>query len=174
MNENSKYSTYRLTTSSFPGVFATLMIDPLSAQKHFLLNAVFKHENLSAADKKRIKLLQSIKFEGSIYDEETIELIKSSMIPKFVVFTKSFRGLKSPVDRIIAWAKELTEVYESNQICIRMHQNRNGIIQLDEGHRIRPALGLDRKDSPISLSTIEGKSPMVDVYLMIIGVKNVP
>jgi hypothetical protein len=172
MNENSKYYTYGFMTSSLPGVSTTLMIDPLSAQKHFLLNAVYKYSNLSSEEKKYVKNVQSIKFEGSIYDEETLELIKSSEIPRYVVCTKTYRGLKCPVDQIIPWVAELTKVFESNKIALRMHETRAGIVQSDAGYRIRPTLGFDRKDSPISLITKEGKSPMVYAYLMIIGAKN--
>ena len=170
MKENSKYLTYEVVGSELPGVPATLIIDSLSAQKHFLLNTVLK--TIDAAEKKRIKNSEDIEFKGLSYDEETIELIKSSEVLRYVVFTTAFRGKACPADQIIAWTKKRLTAFKSKQICLFMEQTCPGIIPQADGIRIRPALGLERKDSTISLRNVNGKLPMVRVYLMIIGAEN--
>jgi hypothetical protein len=161
--------TYQFTSSNLPDVFCTLMLDHLTAQRHFLMNAVFKYKELSAEQKRYIRKSPVIKFSGDTYAEEAMMLIKSSELEKYGVFTKSFRGATCPVDLIIAWASEITKSYQSTAICLRMTQTRPDMIPMELGIRIRPALGFERKVSPISMSTVEGKQPWVHAYLMLIG-----
>lgn len=157
-----------------PGVFCTLMVDHLTAQRHFLLNAVFKYKELTMKQKHYIRSSPIINFSGDTYDEEAIRLIKSSEVQRYAAFTKSFRGALCPVDKIIAWASEITKSYESKVICLRMTQTRENIIPMEQGTRIRPALGFERNDSPISMATIEGNQPWVHAYLMLIGLIEMP
>jgi hypothetical protein len=157
-----------------PGVFCTLMLDRLTAQSHFLLNAVFKYKELSVEQKRYIRKSPVIEFSGDTYDEEIMSLIKSSELERYGVFTKSFRSASCPVDQIIAWASEITKSYESTAICLRMTQTRPDIIPMEQGIRIRPALGFERKVSPICMATIEGNQPWVHAYLMLIGFNDDP
>jgi hypothetical protein len=61
--------TYQFTSSNLPGVLCTLILDHLTAQRHFLMNAVFKYKELSAEKKRYIRKSPVINFSGDTYAE---------------------------------------------------------------------------------------------------------
>lgn len=162
--------TYSFTTSELPGEKAEVMLDSLSAQKYFLLNGIYRFTGLPAGlTKNEIKTANEIRFSGAQYDEETMALMEKCKEGGFYVFTHLSRGNVRPVGEIIAWASQITQVMQPKHIALRMTQSHIGMMTMEEGVTIRPALGFQREDSPIYLSTFQKKTPFFHAFLMLMG-----
>ena len=163
-------STYVFTTSELPGEKGEAMLDSLSAQKYFMLNGIHRFRDLpEGITKNQIKAAREIRFNGDQYDEEAMALMKKCEEGGFYAFNKFFRGNERPIAEVISWAHQITKVMQPKHIALRMTQSHVGMMTMEEGVTIRPALGFQREDSPIYLNTFQKKTRSFHAFLMLMG-----
>jgi len=161
------YATYKYSNDRNPKLVATCLLDPLSAQKHFLLESLLKFEGMPLSQRKTLKALGKLELNACPLTTEVFELIGSAEGVKFLVFAKKFRGRK-PIDKISSWITVILNNFKSKKLCVALTQFMDELITLEEGKRLRSEMSFDRPDSPIILRTKAKDKALVYIYLMLI------
>jgi len=166
-----KYATYQYISGLNPKLVATCLMGYLDAQKHLLLNTVYKKY-----DSKTEVVAETKAASGFIRNNndnphlsQMLDLLETCKDERFFTFKKSFSG-KNPAAKIQGWITEILDTFPSKKMCLSLIQYSPDLYTLDDGKALRSMLPFSKKCSPMSLLTLENNKTSVYAYLVLMEV----
>ena len=164
-----KYTTYQYTGSKNPKLKATCLITHLDAQKHLLLNTVYRGVDSKSEEVIKTKAAGRFIRNDDPYLSQMLDLVESCKDERFFAFNKSFPG-KKPAEKLHGWIEEILEAFPCRKMCLQIYQFAPNLYTLNDGEALRLMLPFAKECSPISLRILEEDKLSTYAYLMLMEV----
>lgn len=146
------------------------IIEPLDAQKHFLLNGPCKLKDPIKPTRQEIKDAPSLIYtKGDYMDVKIFNLIgRKDSGPYYVdmgCLTENLTG-EEFIERIKERVMTVLEVIKPERLALYMTQTSAHLVDYEEGRTIRRIIPLKPENSPICLGTVKRRKEEVHWYLI--------